>query len=160
MKNLENTKPLIRVAGYSDIEGLLNLGKIFHEYAELGKWGLGYSREGFAQVLAKCMNNPALRVFVAEIDGVVAGSIAGTISPWFLDPNQLNAAEQWWIVDPKYRGGPLAFDLLAALEAWAVQMGAKVMCVAGFSEKRIGALGRLYRRKGYLGLETHFVKEL
>ena len=149
----------IRFARFSDMERMLELGKQFHQYAELDKWGMGYEKVLFADVLAYFITNENSCLIVAEADGKVVGSIAGSVSPWFLDPRQLNAAETWWYVQTEYRGkvGP---ELLDWFEIWAKKKGAKVVCCAGFYEKRLAALERLYGRRGYKPMEVHFVKEL
>jgi GNAT superfamily N-acetyltransferase len=154
-----SAESVIRLAEFSDMEQLLSLGEKFHKYAELGKFGLGYSRKGFSGILAYFINNENCALFVSEIDNKVVGTIAGMVAPWFLDPEQINASEHWWFVLPEYRGTTGA-DLLSKLEEWAKFKGARCLAMAGFNEKRITALTRLYRQKGFRPLETHFVKEL
>jgi|WetSurMetagenome_2_1015567.scaffolds.fasta_scaffold13487_5 GNAT superfamily N-acetyltransferase len=158
-KTVPAIEPSIRLAEFSDMERLLFLGQEFHKYADLSKFGLGYDRVKFSGVLAHFINNDNCILLVAELDGKVVGSIAGMIAPWFLDPGQINASENWWFVLPEYRG-TMGIDLLVALEEWARVKGAKCMAMAGFAEKRLTALTRLYRQKGYRPLEMHFVKEM
>ena len=158
-EKVEKAEPKIRFGRFSDMEGLLELGRQFHEYAELGKWGMGYERVLFADVLVGFMTNENCCLIVADVEGKVVGTIAGMTIPWFMDIRQINAQEMWWYVDPEFRGtvGP---ELLNWFELWAKKRGAKVICLAGFYEKRLAALERLYGRRGYKPMEVHFVKEL
>jgi GNAT superfamily N-acetyltransferase len=150
---------LIRNAEFCDMEQLLKLGVEFHKYAELSKFGLGFNRKNFSGVLVHFMSNENCCLLVAEMDEKIVGSIAGMVAPWFLDPGQLNASEHWWFVSPEYRG-TVGLELMVNLEIWAKAKGAKCLAMAGFAEKRLPGLTRLYRQKGYRPLEMHFVKEL
>ena len=150
----------IRFGKFNDLEDILRIAEDFHTYAELDKWGLGFDRDLLANVIAHYLiNTDSCCLLIAENDGQVVGTIAGTLVPWFMDLKQLNASESWWFVKPGHRGSA-GTELLAKFEDWARMKGAKVLNVAGFYEKRIAALTRLYKRKGFNPLEMHFCKEL
>ena len=155
----DSLEPFIRLARFGDMQAMLEMAKEFYDYAELDLFGLSFDRNSFADVLAHYINSPNCVVLVAEVDGQVVGSIAGVLTPWFMNLAQVNVGETWWFVRPEFRG-QAGRMLLDAFEAWAAGAGARVVCVAGFAAKRFAVLERLYKRRGYKLLEAHFVKEL
>ncbi len=97
------------------------------------------------------------QIFKLEVDGQIVGAIGGMVYP---DPNDadLVASEMFWFVDPAARGGGIR--LFSAFEDWAKQRGAKRIAMIHLQSLAPEALERLYLRKGYRKIESHYFKTL
>jgi GNAT superfamily N-acetyltransferase len=89
--------------------------------------------------------------FVAEVDGALAGYIAGHRTTRFGCGGEL----QWLLVAPAFRGGPAAGGLLDALAAWFVGQGAGRVCVNVAPEN--AAARRFYGRRGATVLSEYWM---
>ncbi len=67
------------------------------------------------------------------------------------------AKETVWWIDPEHRG-IAADDMLAAYENWAAERGVTTTGMAALATAP--RAGRLYERRGYAPVETHFLKAL
>jgi hypothetical protein len=65
----------------------------------------------------------------------------------------------FWFVDPEYRKGE-GLKLLSAYEAIAAKIGVKRMSIAHLLSDNNQTLNKLYVKKGYRPMETHYVKEI
>ena len=109
---------MIRPATHADTPRILEFGEQFHLYGGFAARGLRFDPESLAQFCAGLSSSDVAVLLVAEKDGAVIGTVAGVISPWFLDNSQTVAMETWWWVDPKHRGGTAGVRLLEAFEQW------------------------------------------
>lgn len=96
-------------------------------------------------------------VFIIETDGVITGMLGAMIYP---DPNDgaLVATEMFWYVAPEARGAGLR--LLRDFEAWATDRGAARLIMVHLHDLMPEALAKLYQRRGYRPVETHYIKEI
>lgn len=96
--------------------------------------------------------------FVAQLeDGEVVGMIGAHVTVHAIAGELVGNEVAWW-VEPEHRGGSTALRLLAAAESWARDQGAvrfQMIAPAGAS-----ALRDLYRRRGYVEVETVFQRDL
>ncbi len=98
-------------------------------------------------------------IFVAEPAGAAFGPCGMLAAEVFEHPmsGEVVGGEVAWWIDPPYRGGPSAVRLLDAAERWARQHGAvRFRMIAPAAS----AIGDLYRRRGYLEVETVFQRPL
>lgn len=154
---------MIRLAVEDDFGTLLRFASDFHDYAVKDK-GLKYNPVDFYKYLIFLADSPLTTLIVSENkDGAITGTVAGILSPFYMDFDQKTVTENWWWVDPKHRGGPWAKELLEGLEIWGRGLGAErlIMVTIGSSVENMeeGIIKR-YRKEGYKYLETHFVKEI
>lgn len=103
-----------------------------------------------AMLFKECVADPYKAAFV--IDG---GILLAFISPSVLGPFR-QAQEIAWYVDPDHRGNGL--ELLDAYEAWAIESGAKLISVASLG--KFPDAERIYARRGYSRLETHWCRAI
>lgn len=97
-------------------------------------------------------------IFVSQDDtGAVVGMIGAQVVVHPIS-GELTAAEVALWVEPEHRGRSMAVRLVDAAEAWALQNGAVWMQMIAPAGNP--AVGDLYRRRGYLPLETTFQKDL
>ncbi len=68
----------------------------------------------------------------------------------------LCASETVWFIAESARGRN-ALKMLDAYEAWAKDQGCAVVCMASLA---INDVSRIYTRRGYSPVETHFMKAI
>jgi len=142
-----NAGKLVRRAGEGDVARLVELGLRF--FAEEGQ------READPRTLARfafAHLHDSDRVLLAAGDPAVA-CMMGLIAPHYLtgEPTAFKTA---WYALPGARG--YGAPLLRAFEAWAKEMGARRLIVAGRTPRTLALLERLQ----FQHLETVYAKEL
>lgn len=96
-------------------------------------------------------------MYVLEIDGEIQGAIGGVVVP-DLNDGVLMGNEAFWFVVPEARGQGLR--LLDAFEKSVEKAGAKRIGMIHLLNLMPDVLAKLYIRKGYKAIETHYIKEL
>ena len=147
----------IRPATMDDLPRIIELGELLHK--ESPRWArLTFSRVRAADFISRLILSEWGCVFVAEVDGVVVGGIAGTALPhWSSD--DILAQEASFFMLPEARGSMAAVRLISALTAWAKMRGA-VWLHAGTStgldpERTAGLYERLGFSRCAIGLEVY-----
>ncbi len=100
---------------------------------------------------------PRMICLIHDVDSVAQGVLMGHAFEHDFGPVWIAQERVWWI-DPAHRGGTAAFRMLDAFEAWAANQGCSFVGMAGMGDDP--AVMKLYRRRGYLGAETHCLKPL
>jgi GNAT superfamily N-acetyltransferase len=152
----------IRLARIDDIPRILQMAYGFHEDA-IRPLGLGYSPADFGAYLVFLIQSPIASVFVLEgdLEGEgIQGTIAGLISPWFMQGSDVILTEQWVWVEPEARGGGAFSRLLEALTQWGVGLGATKLCMVAIGSSTEEQVREFYARRGFTYMETHFIKDL
>lgn len=150
---------MIRLATPDDIPRLLQMAYGFHEDA-IRPLGLGYSPADFGTYLVFLIQSPIAAVFVLEEEKGIQGTIAGLISPWFMQGSDIILTEQWVWVEPEARGGGAFSDLLEALTRWGIGLGATKLCMVAIGSGTEKQVREFYTRRGFTYMETHFIKDL
>lgn len=81
------------------------------------------------------------------------GVLLGIIAESMIGPFAVSDELAWW-VDPAHRGGSMA--MLDMYEAWAQRMGAEIIGLTSLA--LMPEVERLYERRGYVRLESHWVR--
>ncbi len=138
---------LVRRATLDDIQRFVELGMRFYD-EEGGRKASPKALAGFALSHVLDPN----RVYLAAGDPIAA-CLCGMIAPHYLtgEPTAFKTA---WYAIPGARG--YGAYLLRAFEAWANDMGARRMIVAGRLPRTLTLLERLH----YQPLETVYTKDL
>lgn len=144
----------IRPATVADLPVCAEIGKEFYKE---GKLPGAMITEEFVKTWTMLFDMGLGVMFVLEQDGVVKGGIGGVVTK---DPNDgaLTATEMFWFVLPDSRGGGLG--LLEAFENSAKKAGAKRIGMIHLLNLMPDVLAKLYTRRGYKAIETHYIKEL
>ena len=150
---------MIREITIDDMPRLAEMGRDFYKYAIADK-GLEFSPSDFIRYSTFLMESPIANILMLEVEGKVVGTIAGIISPWFMDFSQSILSEQWWWVDPEHRKGKIAFELLDALTEWGKYCGASKLIMVSIGSDREETVKRYYKRKGFIYIEIQFIKEI
>lgn len=111
---------MIRPATLADIPTLVELGVLLHSTSSYAQ--SSYSRAKVAAHFQALIEGAGV-IFVATVDDVVVGAIAGGVGQvWHSD--DLYGFDWTFFVDPAHRHGLMAFKLVLAFEAWAKAKGA------------------------------------
>lgn len=149
----------VRLATHADIPTLLQMAYGFHSDA-LKSLGLGYNPSDYSRFISFLIEGEASTVFVLEQEGVVVGTIAGLISPWFMCHTELTVTEQWVWVEPEARGQG-AFDLLLqTLTEWGKGLGATKLNMIAIGSGTEQQVRNFYQKRGFKFAEAHFIKEI
>lgn len=147
---------MIRPATADDIPRIIELGTLLHATSSYSK--LAFVPAKAAAFMQALMERDGV-VFVAEIDGVVVGGMAGgVVDQWFSD--ELIAYDFSIFVEPKRRNGLIAIKLMRAFEEWARIKGAKQVHMGIGTDINVEGTSRLYEHMGFRHFGPLFVKEL
>jgi len=143
----------IRPATRDDIPRLVTMTRRFIAgslYAHV----LTDSPEAVAAVYTHLVDDASGGVFVAETEAGVVGLLALARTTSLFSGQRLAVEVAWW-VEPEARGCGQA--LLKAGERWAVESGADQIQMVAPACADGQRVGRLYARRGYAPLETHYL---
>lgn len=96
-------------------------------------------------------------IFVLIVNEEIHGVIGGIKYP-DLNSGVICATECFWFVDKVHRGRGLI--LLKRFEKWAVEQECKKIIMVHLSDLMPDVVKKIYARKGYKEMETHYVKEV
>jgi len=150
---------MIREADVGDVIKLIEMAGKFHKYSVEDK-GLGFVPSDLVKYMVFLMENPIATVLVSEEEGVVVGSIAAIVNPWFMNFSDRIAHEQWWWVDPDFRGKGVAVGLLKEMEKWAKDAGARVIIMTSLHSEDSSDVENYYKNHKFMYLESNWIKEI
>lgn len=144
---------MIREAVEADRFTILRLGRAF-----LAASGMPFGFEAaWAERSAKAYIADADKLcLVMEVEDRVRGVLFAHACDHPFGPFRIAMELLWW-VDPAYRG-KTSLKMLGAYEAWACDQGCAYVGMASLAAEPRAA--RIYERRGYRPVETHFLKEL
>jgi len=148
---------VIRPAINGDIPRIVEMSKHFHTEALLSS-GLGYVADDIGEYTKMLLENAITEVFVLEVDGVVQGTIAGIVAPFYLKKTDIILTEHWIWIETAYRGNGQLGKLISTLINWGKSLGANklmLVSVGSLTEERVK---EYYVNKGFSYLETHFIR--
>jgi GNAT superfamily N-acetyltransferase len=148
---------VIRAATHEDIPRVVEMGRRFHNAAELYDIA-PFDAGSVTDMVSTLIDNPMGGLFVAEGEGGLIGMTGGLLYPFYFNGDHLTGQEIFWWVEPEHRGvGSQLFD---ALEAWAKEAGAKSFSMIALEKLTPEILGRIYRRRGYRPSEHSYIRRL
>jgi len=147
---------MIRLATVSDIQALVDLGKMLHESSTHSRHP--YKPSKVADLLHSLITGLGV-VFVAERNGALVGALAGGLSEvWYSDV--LVAFDYSLFIKPEKRNGITSFRLMVAFETWAREMGAKEVHMGITTGINVESTSRLYESQGFHQIGPLYVKEV
>lgn len=143
---------IIRKAELTDLERCLPLFEEF-KAESLAEYGMDMN----VQLIRETVQQYIGTSFVAEIDGMIVGILAGTIvrNPTCSTPIY---QEQVWYVTKTQRS--IGIRLFKTVEAFALAAGCKHMIMAHMLNSKADKLTEFYTRLGFVPFETHYIKPL
>lgn len=147
---------MIRAATAADIPRIIELGITLH--ASTSYASQPYVHEKAAAFLLELIQGEGV-VFVAVVDGVTVGAMAGGIvDQWF--NHDLIAYDYSIFVLPSRRNGIVALRLINAFVEWARLKGAKQVQMGICTAVNVEGISRLYESAGFRLLGPLYGKEL
>lgn len=143
----------IRPATHADTDRLVELGARFlagTAYGQLVAFVPTQLRALIAHVLRLGV------VFVAEVDGRLEGLLAIVALEHPMSGERYAEELAWW-VEPAFRGSSIGPRLLRAGESWTRENGLAMLKMVAPADTDVGAF---YARRGYVAIETSWVKRL
>lgn len=108
-------------------------------------------------VWMKWLANGTGIVFALKKDDRLIGGL-GAIKVPDIHCGLLTAIEIFWFTNPEDRGDGL--KLLGAYEKWAENTGCKRVAIIHLEDSFPEVLSRIYKRRGYQLIESHYVREV
>lgn len=147
---------MIRTARESDVDDLLAMGRAM--YSESPRYSdLPFSETKARALIANLL--PTGGIFVAEINGMVVGMLAGYCVEHFFGPGKY-AGDLVVYVLPDFRGSSCAVRLVRALEQWAEEQGAKEILLGVSTEVETERTTTLYKHLGYRASGCSLIKHV
>lgn len=101
------------------------------------------------------LESPMACVLLLERQSVVSGVLMASVYDHPFGAG-LMAKETVWFIAPHARGR-WGLAMLDAYEAWAVSLGCASIGMAALASNDVS---KLYQRRGYAAVETHFIKSI
>lgn len=147
---MDNHTVVIREAHQQDISTLIIL---------MEQLGYPTTEEAIKVRVEALQQHEDYQMFVAEVDEQVIGMI-GLIRELRFERDGVHVRIGSLVVDEQHRGSGIGHSLIQAAEGWAGSVGAQAIALnSGNRDERAGA-HQFYRKLGFEGLSTGFVKKL
>ncbi|MDR1276569.1 MAG: GNAT family N-acetyltransferase [Candidatus Accumulibacter sp.] len=147
---------MIRPAKTDDVPRIVELGRLLHAASSYATQR--FDEDKVADTMRALIGGSGV-VFVAEIDGVVVGGIAGAVTePWF--SREKIAFDYSFFIDPARRHGVMAVRLLKTFFDWARRMGAERIHMGITTGVNVEETARLYRALGMKDAGALFERQM
>ena len=115
-----------------------------------------FNKNSFIPVIKNVIGTGSGCVIVEEENGLVIGAIGGMV---ILDifTGELMSSEMFWFVS---QGSGSGRKLMSEFERWSIKKGCSKIQMGLLHNLYVGSLTKMYIRKGYLPIETMFIKEV
>lgn len=99
-------------------------------------------------------------ILALDDDGEPIGLLAGTVTEHLFSREKAAFEVIWW-VKPDKRGAKASLELFGAFEYWAKRMGCKYIQFGAVHQTPYAdKVKRLYERKGYVQIESNYLKAI
>jgi GNAT superfamily N-acetyltransferase len=98
-------------------------------------------------------------LLVAEVDGVVVGSVGALAAPLLGNVQYLVCSELFWWIEEEHRSVGLGEALLMGIEGAAKAKGAKFFNMIALNAVEPERAAQVYLKRGYKLMEWSFTKE-
>ena len=146
---------MIRKATIKDFDAVERMLHDFHA-ASAGQFSAElYDKLHFRHVYRGLISSPDLGfVAIIEADGEPVGCLIAAAAQSPFAPIVVAEEVMWW-VDPDHRG-PESLSMLDVYEAWAVDIGAKIVGLSSFGKRPPAE----YKKRGFSPVEQKHAKAL
>lgn len=145
-----------REAVHTDVNGIVNCGVDFFEYAKFHRHGLTLKKSTFKKHMENAIEDENQVVYLLMDNQYVAGGVAGIISDYYFNDDIKICLELFFWVNQKYRGRnslKLLFDFMSI----ANDRGAEKFIFMTVPSDIEPMIQKLYRRKNFKRMETVFI---
>lgn len=145
---------MIHEATVEEIPGIVRFMKQFEQVSGNIKVDIEYATKRYVNMVTAGVAH----MFVMNDEkGDMIGGLGCIVAP-DLTNSRIMAIETYWFMAPGDRGKGIS--LLTYFEQWAKERGIDAVAMIHLNDSYPKALERLYIRRGYVPIETHYVKEL
>lgn len=117
-----------------------------------------FSSQAFLNYWRYALSTDTGLFIIAEHDGKVVGGVGGVITT-FQTSNVRSLVEMFWWVREDHRGR-LGLKLLAEFEREGKKRGAERCLMALMESSEPEKVDKIYRAKGFVPFERHYIKQL
>jgi GNAT superfamily N-acetyltransferase len=155
--NIDNLK--VSKFKLQDLKEYSRLAETFYQHSTIKDYS-SFDLESFTVFLKNCLTNPDIVILACKDNNKIVGITGGLLFPLYFNHNYKVAQELWWWVEEEYRGSSCGKLMYDALENWAKEKQADSMFMIALEDTNVERMARLYKRKGFVGTERTFIKEL
>jgi hypothetical protein len=141
------------------LEEYLALLQKFHTKSTIKEYA-NFDYESCKKFLITCLDNPDIVILSCKQGNKIVGITGGLLFPLYFNHNYKVVQELWWWVEENQRGTNCGKLLYEALEQWAKDKQANGMFMIALEDNKVESMVKIYKRKGYVGTERTFIKEL
>lgn len=149
---------ITRITSLSEVDpgALIALGQQF--FLEFKLPGI-FSGDFFVGMWEQILRDAKGAMWVSIQGDAVVGGIGGVVTP-DLFTGDVMVIEAFWFMHPMCRGTLDSVKLLTSFEEWGALIGAKRVVMVHLDTSEETAAEGIYRRRGYMPLETSHYRAL
>jgi GNAT superfamily N-acetyltransferase len=137
---------IVRPGRFEDLDELVEMGSRMHKEGAYSF--LPYDHEKVRQLIASYINDSETQCgLIAEENTRIVGMFAGYLIDYFFC-NETIACDMVLYVDQPYRGSSAAVRLVRAFREWAIDRGAREICLSISTNIAQEKTGRFYEKLG------------
>lgn len=148
----------IRNATEHDVLDIVLAVKQFCKEVPHPAWGK-FDSNKVNDLVTQLVQAPQGFVQIALADDEIVGALIGVVSGIPIN-SMVFAQELMFWLDPNHRNGKTAPKLIDAYIKWAENMGCNFIRLSELDNILDGKAGVLFKRKGFIPVETAYVKEV
>lgn len=151
---------MIRKAKRSDRDQVIRLlaaSRVCAGFDRLDGFNFSFDPAYAAALFTYHLVNKDAVCFVHDVNGAAQGLIMGTAFDHPYGAVRVSK-DSMWFIDPAYRGGSAAMQMLDAFENWAREQDCQFGGIVGMGEDP--NIKKLLERRGYRVAEVNFIKAL
>lgn len=153
----EQPKSLIRELNpvFEELNTICRFGKAFAEASNAGD----FEDLVFLKTIHNILSARRGKVFILEVDGVVAGML-GVIASVNYYNSKLRVQEVFWWVDEQYRNSRDSIKLFNKIEEYAKEVEADEIMVSSTATMNVDKLEKFYTKKGFYKMDINYIRSL
>jgi hypothetical protein len=153
---------MIRPAQHSDTPVLVGLVMSFFSNGELDGTGLTPDPVTLEFFIEDAINADDSCILVAEVDGQVVGAIAGEVSRWWCNYDNICLVERGWFIPKENRGKyPMAaMSLRKQFHKWGKERGATTLVMVSTVREESPRVMEMYKKSGLKHIDNNFIGRL
>jgi len=152
------TEYTIRNATEHDVLDIVLAVKQFCKEVPHPAWGK-FDSNKVNDLVTQLLQVPEGFVQIALADDEIVGALIGVVSGIPIN-SMVFAQELMFWLDPNHRNGKTAPKLIDSYVKWAENMGCNFIRLSELDNILDGKAGILFKRKGFIPVETAYVKEV
>ena len=153
------TNLIVSEFSIDDLDEYLDMLDTFHKNSTI-KEQAPFDRQSCSDFLIGCSTNKDIVILSCKDNGKLIGITGGLLFPLYFNANYKVAQELWWWVEQDKRGSECGKLLYNALESWAKHKQANAFFMIALEDEKVDTMAKVYKRKGFKGMERTFIKEL